>query len=70
MLKPEEVKVEEGRLQTLIGEALAKVKEAASSNYWSYTREYQLGKLDIAKLTLQGILDDLQWLVPFIEKKR
>lgn len=49
-------KAEEGRVKGLIGSALAKVKEAMESPIWSYTREFELGMLDVAKAILGGLL--------------
>lgn len=59
-MKPDELKQEQIRLSGLIKEALTKTKEAMSSHYWSYTREYELGKLDVVKSILSATLDELE----------
>lgn len=60
MLKPDEVKVEQQRLHKLLKSALSLVEEVCTSDYWSYTREYQLGKLDIAKSVLKDASGELE----------
>lgn len=50
---------EEAKVVKLIGEALSAVKEVMSSDYWGYVKEYELGRLDIAKYILQLTYDEL-----------
>lgn len=58
-MKPEEINTERERIRAAISEAKAKVKDAMDSGFWSYTREYQLGKLDTAKKILEEVEGDM-----------
>ena len=59
MLKPNEVKAEQQRLHKLTKSALSLTEEVCASEYWSYTNEYRLGKLDVAKSILEDTLKEL-----------
>jgi len=58
-LKPEEIIAERERVRAAVSEAKAKVDDAIDSNLWSYTMEYQLGKLDTAKKILEEVEKDI-----------
>jgi len=58
MINPYQEELEE--VTKLLDEALEKLDEASKSKLWSYTREYELGKLDTAKDILKGLLDELK----------
>jgi len=60
MLKPDEVKTEQQRLHKLTKSALSLTKEVCASDFWSYTREHALGKLEVAKDILTSTLEELQ----------
>ena len=60
MLKPDEVKSEQQRLHKLTKSALSLIEEVRASDFWSYTREYQQGKLEVAKDILTSTLEELQ----------
>ncbi len=60
MLKPEEVAKERERIKQLVSEGKDKVQQAIVSDLWSYTMEFQLGKLDIAMKILKEVEGDLQ----------
>lgn len=51
--------LEEKRVRELLKAALALLEEAVNSKIWSYTREYELGKLDVAKSILAEELKGL-----------
>jgi len=59
MLKPGEVKTEQQRLHKLTKSALSLITEVCASDYWSYTREYELGKLNVAKTILEDTLKEI-----------
>jgi len=66
MLKPDEVKTEQQRLYKLLKSALSLVEEVCASDYWSYTQEYQLGKLDVAKSIQKEVLEEVSYTVAFV----
>lgn len=53
------LKREDTRVKGLLEEALSNLKTAMSSNRWSYTQEYQLGKLDVAKSILKSSIEEI-----------
>jgi len=58
-LTPEEIIKERERVRADVSAAKAKVKDAIDSRFWSYTREYELGKLDTAKKILEEVERDI-----------
>ena len=50
---------EEARIKQLLEIALAKLNEAMESPIWSYTREFELGKLDVVKSILEAEIRDV-----------
>lgn len=50
---------EEERLEKLLNEALKNIEEVMESQLWSYTREHELGRLDVAKYAIKAVLEDL-----------
>jgi len=59
MFKPEKISAERERIRAAISEAKAKVEDAIDSDLWSYIMEYQLGKLDTAKMILEEVERDI-----------
>ena len=51
--------LEEKRVSELLESALASVKEAMDSSIWSYSREYELGRLDVARSILEAEVETL-----------
>ena len=58
-LKMEGYKEQEKLVRELLEKALANIKEAMSSDLWYMTREYQLGKLDVAKALIRSAVEEL-----------
>jgi len=59
MLNPNEIETEQQRLHKLTQSALSLVTEVCTSDYWSYTREYDLYKLNVAKDILTNTLKEI-----------
>lgn len=53
-------KLEEKRVRELLEAALASLEDAMQSGIWSYTREYELGKLAVAESILAEELKELK----------
>lgn len=51
----------EGRAKDLLGEAVAKLQEAMESKIWSYTAEYELGHLAVAKHAIEVALESIDY---------
>lgn len=51
---------EETEVKALLETALNAVKIAMKSQFWAYTREYQLGKLAVAQAILFEILEEFK----------
>ena len=70
MATPEEVvkkmKEEQQRLLNITNSILSELDELGTSDYWSYTKEYELGKIAIAKLTMESVKEHLK---PFTLKE-
>ena len=64
MLKPKEIVAERERVRAAVSEAKAKVEEAMGSSLWSWTMEYQLGKLDTAQKILEEVERDIAPVAP------
>lgn len=50
---------EQVRVKKLLEIALANVQEAMESPIWSYTREFDLGRLDVVKSILEAEIQEL-----------
>lgn len=50
----EKRELEEKRVRELLESALVSVREAMDSSLWSYTREYELGRLSVARSILDA----------------
>ncbi len=55
-----DINAERERIRAAVSEARSKVEDAMDSGFWSYTREYQLGKLDTAKKILEEVEGDIE----------
>lgn len=50
---------EEERIRGLLQDAGEKLKEVVASDIWSYTREFELGKLDLALTIVRDVVNTL-----------
>ena len=59
---------EEKQARELLKKSLTNLEEAMSSDIWGYIREYELGKLDVAKTILQLVIEGLSkdWKIRMI----
>lgn len=55
----ERVELYEEGVGQLLNKALEQIEEAMKSQLWSYTREHELGRLDVAKYAIKAVLEDL-----------
>ena len=46
-------------LKSMLAEALRDIESVMESELWSYTREHELGRLDVAKYAIKAVLDDI-----------
>ena len=60
MLKPEEVEKEQQRLLDITSSILSKLNELEASDYWSWTKEYELGKVTSAKIIMESVKEHLK----------
>ena len=47
------------RIRVLLTTILVEISEVLKSQLWSYTREHELGRLDVAKYAIKSVLEDL-----------
>lgn len=54
-----DLKEEEKRIMDLLNVSLSNIKESMESPIWSYTREFDLGKLDIVRDILEKVIQQI-----------
>lgn len=50
------IQIKEKFIREKLKEALASLEELSKSDYWSYTREFDAGQLDAARMLVRNVL--------------
>lgn len=50
---------QEDRVRVLLTTILLEIGEVMESPLWSYTREHEVGRLDVARSAIEAVLEDL-----------